>query len=165
MPLTGQDKADYQRNYMRKRRAAAKQAAPAMPSVGTAERERRRNAGLCVQCGAPATRNINLPAVNQRKARESGQTLERASTMATCQACRDIQAERRKAAKAKKGPKAIRAERRAKGLCVRCGQEDALPDSEVPKRLQGRGYGEHCLARARSVERERKQAWRASAKV
>ena len=56
--------------------------------MASAQYEARRNAGLCGQCGAPAQTNMKLmSAVRDRIARESGQTLARVSTMATCQKC------------------------------------------------------------------------------
>ena len=90
----------------------------------------RRNAGLCVQCGAEAARKTQIVNMDQVRFRGElfGQTAERVGYHAYCRKCREKTAKRREATKLKEKGKArartarrkYNAKLRANGLCVTC---------------------------------------------
>lgn len=112
----------------------------------------RRDQGLCGRCGAPSRRAPKTPPVCRRIARETGRTLERVSTLSTCQACLDKDEAARASAAERNKRQAQRNYRRNEasvedGRCTSCGKPNDRP---------GKHECTACAGRTQQANRDRR---------
>ena len=89
--------------------------------------EERRDRGLCVDCGAPACRTIQSPAVARKRAKMQGVHENRWLFFARCIPCEDKHKEAIKSARERRQARRARAReckvmKERAGLCPRCGK-------------------------------------------